>query len=92
MRKEADLEVTDRIAVDVYADEEVIAAARHHAAYIRDETLIAADAEQWASTSLHVAFAASDSVDLDGHPARIARKACRRWNLRVLGCCRFICR
>jgi len=77
MRKEADLAVIDRIAVEVYADEEVIDAARLHAAYIRDETLIAADAAQWAATSLHVAPTASDSVDLNGHPARIALKPAR---------------
>ena len=77
MRKEADLEVTDRIAVEVHADKEVVDAARLHAAYIRDETLIAADAAQWAATSLHVAPATSDAVDLNGHPARIALSACQ---------------
>ncbi|MGI6496138.1 MAG: isoleucine--tRNA ligase [Kiritimatiellia bacterium] len=72
MRKEADLEVTDRIAVDVHADAALVAAARLHADYIRDETLIAAAPADWAAASLHVAApAGDDAIDLNGHPARI---------------------
>ena len=49
----------------------------YHRAFLvsrANKTLIAA---QWAATSLHVAPATSDAVDLNGHPARIALKACR---------------
>lgn len=51
-------------------------AARLHAAYIHDETLIAADASRWAETSLHVeAVAGAAAVELNGHPVRIALSA-----------------
>ena len=76
MRKEADLAVTDRIAVEVHADAEVVAAARLYADYIHDETLIGADASRWAETSLHVAAVTGEAaVDLNGHPVRIALSA-----------------
>ena len=62
MRKEADFEVTQRIALTVEADEETKAALEAHLDYVKSETL-----------TTEFAFAATDAeaVVLNGHHARI---------------------
>ena len=64
MRKEADFEVTQRIAVTVEADAELRAALEAHADYVKAETL--------ATTLAYAACPDAHEVDLNGHAARIA--------------------
>jgi isoleucyl-tRNA synthetase len=61
-RKEAGLEVTDRIALSLGGDEELLAAARGHEGYVSGEVL-----------ATEVAYDATDGVvaKLDGHELRI---------------------
>ena len=63
MRKEADFEVTQRIALTVEADEETKAALEAHLDYVKNETL-----------TTEFAFAATDAeaVVLNGHSTKIA--------------------
>lgn len=63
MRKEADFEVTQRIAVTVEADGELKAALEAFADYVKNETL---------ATSLAFAAADAEAVDLNGHATKIA--------------------
>jgi len=63
MRKEADFEVTQRIALAVDVDAEARAALEAHADYVRNETL---------ALSLEFAAVEGEAVDLNGHQARIA--------------------
>ena len=65
MRKEADFEVTQRIAVTVKADAEMKAALEAHLDYVKNETL---------ATDVTIAEGAGD-VDLNGHKTAIAVKA-----------------
>ena len=62
MRKEADFEVTQRIAVTVETDAEMRAALERHADYVRNETL-----------AVELAFGAVDAtaVELNGHATKI---------------------
>ena len=62
MRKEADFEVTQRIALTVEADEETKAALEAHLDYVKNETL-----------TTEFAFAATDAeaVVLNGHSTKI---------------------
>jgi len=62
MRKEADFEVTQRIALAVDADAETRAALEAHADYVRNETL---------ALSLEFAAVEGEPVELNGHSARI---------------------
>ena len=64
MRKEADFEVTQRIAVTVEADDELRAALAAHAEYVTAETL--------ATSLAYAACPDAPEVDLNGHAARIA--------------------
>ncbi|MAW40158.1 MAG: isoleucine--tRNA ligase, partial [Kiritimatiellaceae bacterium] len=67
LRKEMDLEVTQRIEIRFYSDEEVKAAVEAHRAYIQSETL--------ALSSVLVEL--SDTVEdrpLNGHPFRVELK------------------
>jgi isoleucyl-tRNA synthetase len=61
-RKEAGLEITDRIVLSLGGDEELLAAARAHEAYVSGEVL-----------ATEVAYDATDGVvaKLDGHELRI---------------------
>ena len=61
MRKEADYEVTQRIAVEVACDAELKAALEAHLDYVRNETL---------ATSLAISEGAGE-VDLNGHKTAI---------------------
>ena len=65
MRKEADFEVTQRIALTVDADDEVKSALEAHMEYVKNETL-----------TISFAFAAIDGdvVELNGHATKIAVK------------------
>jgi len=63
MRKEADFEVTQRIAVTVEADAEMKAALEVHLDYVKGETL---------AVSLGFAPVAGDKTDLNGHHTGIA--------------------
>ncbi len=63
MRKEADFEVTQRIALTVEADAETQAALTAHAAYVKGETL---------AVELAFAPSAAEPVDLNGHATKIA--------------------
>jgi isoleucyl-tRNA synthetase len=66
LRRESGLEVSDRIALVLSGDADIIAAARAHADYIAGETL---------ATSLDVHDAARSemtAVDVDGHSASLA--------------------
>ena len=62
MRKEADFEVTQRIALTVEADDETKAAVEAHLDYVENETL-----------TVRFEFAANDAeaVDLNGHATKI---------------------
>ena len=65
MRKEADFEVTQRIAVTVSCDAEMKSALEAHLDYVRNETL-----------AVSVAFAAgAGDVELNGHKTSISVKA-----------------
>lgn len=80
MRKDADFAVTDRIAVDVCGDADVVAAVKQFAQYIHDETLIGEAATEWAEHAVQLAetvnVTASDVVDINGHAVRlVVRKA-----------------
>jgi isoleucyl-tRNA synthetase len=61
MRKEADFEVTQRIALSVSCDAEMKSALEQHADYVRNETL---------AVSVAIAEGGGD-VDLNGHPTGI---------------------
>ena len=63
MRKEADFEVTQRIALTVEADDEMKAALTTHADYVEAETL---------AVELTFAAAAAEAIDLNGHATKIA--------------------
>ena len=63
MRKEADFEVTQRIALTVEADDEMKAALTTHADYVKTETL---------AVELTFAAAAAEAIDLNGHATKIA--------------------
>jgi len=65
MRKEADFEVTQRIAVAVDTDAEAKAALEAHSDYVKNETL-----------ALELVFGevAGESIDLNGHQAKISVK------------------
>ena len=63
MRKEADFEVTQRIALTVEADDEMKAALTTHADYVKAETL---------AVELTFAAAAAEAIDLNGHATKIA--------------------
>ena len=62
MRKAADFEVTQRIAVTVETDAETRAAIEANRDYVTNEIL---------ATSLEFAEAAADAIDLNGHAAKI---------------------
>ncbi|HUP88022.1 MAG TPA: isoleucine--tRNA ligase [Longimicrobiales bacterium] len=73
IRRDSGLEVSDRIALTVVAEGDVLAAVREHQTYIGHETL----AEEVSVTSeAHVSDALHD-VELDGLTARIE---VRKWN------------
>ena len=63
MRKEADFEVTQRIALSVRADDETRAALQAHADYVKNETL---------ALSLEFSAAEGVEIDLNGHPAAVS--------------------
>jgi len=63
MRKEADFEVTQRIAVTAEVDAEMRAALEAHADYVKGETL---------ATTLAFASVDAPEVALNGHAAKIA--------------------
>jgi isoleucyl-tRNA synthetase len=63
MRKEADFEVTQRIAVTAEVDDETRAALQSHADYVKTEIL---------AVSLDFAQCGGTGVDLNGHAAKIA--------------------
>ena len=65
MRKEADFEVTQRIAVVVETDSEARAALEVHAEYIKNETL---------AVEFTFADVASEPMDLNGHQAKVSVK------------------
>ena len=65
MRKEADFEVTQRIAVVVETDAEARAALKVHAEYIKNETL---------AVEFTFADVASEPMDLNGHQAKVSVK------------------
>ena len=68
LRKEADLDVADRIRVSVSTDAEAAAALRAHAEFIRGETLaLDLSIEEGGSGG-----AAPRPLDLNGHPAAIS--------------------
>jgi isoleucyl-tRNA synthetase len=68
MRKEKGLAVSDRISLAVSGTEELEAAVRSHEKWIADEVLaVSLDVGQNIENS-----SAAESVDIDGHPARIA--------------------
>jgi len=62
MRKEADFEVVQRIAVTATADDELKAALEAHADYVKGETL---------ADSLSFGECAGAECDLNGHKAKI---------------------
>ncbi len=62
MRKEADFEVTQRIALTVEADAETQAALTTHAAYVKGETL---------AVDLTFAATEAEAIDLNGHATKI---------------------
>jgi isoleucyl-tRNA synthetase len=62
MRKEADFEVTQRIALTVEADGEMRSALETHAQYVKGETL---------ALSLEFAACDADEVSLNSHPTKI---------------------
>ncbi|MGI8460601.1 MAG: isoleucine--tRNA ligase, partial [Solirubrobacterales bacterium] len=62
-RKEAGLEVSDRIELELGGDEELVAAAREHEAYVSGETL---------ATAIAYEAAAGISTEIDGRVLRIA--------------------
>ena len=62
MRKEADLEVTQRINVTVDADAELKAALEAHIGYVKGETL---------TLGFEFGVVEAEPVDLNGHAARI---------------------
>ena len=62
MRKDADYEVTQRIVVDIEADDEMRAAIERHADYIKNETL---------ADELRFGAVAGEKVDLNGHATGI---------------------
>ncbi len=63
LRKEADLDVANRIRVSVSTDAEAAAALRAHAEFVKGETL---------AVDLAVSEGGSGDVDLNGHPAAVA--------------------
>ena len=63
LRKEAGLDVADRIRLSVSTDAEAAAALRAHAEFVKGETL---------ALDLAVGEGGSDDVDLNGHPAAIS--------------------
>ena len=63
MRKEADFEVTQRIALTVETDAEMRAALEAHRDYVTGETL---------AVALDFGEVAAESTDLNGHAAKIA--------------------
>jgi isoleucyl-tRNA synthetase len=65
MRKEADFEVTQRIAVTVETDAETRAALEAHADYVKTEVL---------ALQLDFGVAGGEAVDLNGHSAKISVK------------------
>ena len=68
MRKEKGLAVSDRISLAVSGTEEPEAAVRSHEKWIAEEVLaVKLDVGQNIENS-----SAAESVDIDGHPARIA--------------------
>ena len=62
MRKEADFEVTQRIALTVEADDEMRSALEAHSQYVKGETL---------ALSLEFAACDADEVSLNSHPTKI---------------------
>ncbi|MBO7308258.1 MAG: isoleucine--tRNA ligase [Kiritimatiellae bacterium] len=62
MRKEADFEVTQRIALTVEADDEMRSALEAHSQYVKGETL---------ALSLEFAPCDADGVSLNSHPTKI---------------------
>ena len=65
MRKEADFEVTQRIAVSVETDAEARAALEAHLDYVKNETL----AREFAFAEV-----AAEAMDLNGHSAKVSVK------------------
>ena len=65
MRKEADFEVTQRIAVTVETDAEARAALEAHLDYVKNETL----AREFAFAEV-----AAEAMDLNGHSAKVSVK------------------
>ena len=65
-RKQAGLEVSDRIALALGGDEELLAAAREHEAYIAGETL--------ATSVDYGADGAGEKATIEGRELRIARQ------------------
>ena len=63
MRKEADFEVTQRIALTVEADAEMKAAIEAHLDYAKNETL---------ATDLVFAPCDAEAAELNGHATKIA--------------------
>lgn len=68
MRKNAGLELTDRIYLDYVADDEVATAVDNFAAYIRDETLAVSLNKQEAAGQDYEAW------EINGHPASLRIK------------------
>jgi isoleucyl-tRNA synthetase len=64
LRKEADFEVSQRIAIDFVADEEVAAAVQAHRAYIANETLAVACMRM-------TALPDGAALDLNGHACQV---------------------
>jgi isoleucyl-tRNA synthetase len=64
-RKEADLDITDRIALSLGGDEELLAAAREHEAYLAGEVLAT-------SVGYGDGPSAGTATTIDGHDLRIA--------------------
>ena len=62
LRKDAGFEVTQRIALTVDADEDVIAAVNQHRDYIQSETLC---------EKLDFAGVEGEPIDLNGHPVKV---------------------
>ena len=69
LRKEADLDVADRIRVSVETDSEAAAALQAHVEFVKGETLALDLAIE---EKPHAEFAESAELDLNGHPAAIS--------------------
>jgi hypothetical protein len=69
LRKDSQLEITDRIRLGIFGGEEVLSAAAVHEVFIVGETLAAL--VEVGSGAPEDGFEASRDVDLDGRPAVI---------------------